>query len=401
MRDKTKPNNVFYWILSIVVIFYSGSAVSIISSEYRNSIVYVAAFFFVLRLIERRFTVSKSIRTVFFVYFISMIVMTAVATTYSTFYLRLFATVYLAYEISERMDCEQFIDIYEKIVLCVTVIALIGYFLVNTLGLGSGLPKFVNVNGEVYRGVFVFNFIERLPERNCALFWEPGLFATALTFALIFELIYQKKKSLLRIILFVIGIITANSTAGYVMLVLLLVLASMKIQPRRKPVRILLSVVQMAIATAAIAVFLNLDKILVMSGLFKNAAFAKLMSGTLSESQRGRAIQDSFASFMQSPLFGNGAVKIAQGMSYVADTATSVYAMSIFGVLGCGYSILYITGVFKQRNVSLMARIVLLIIVFGILNKEPHLDLLFTWIFGFFLLKKAEDDYKMSLMEEN
>ena len=156
MRDKTKPNNVFYWILSIVVIFYSGSAVSIISSEYRNSIVYVAAFFFVLRLIERRFTVSKSIRTVFFVYFISMIVMTAVATTYSTFYLRLFATVYLAYEISERMDCEQFIDIYEKIVLCATVIALIGYFLVNTLGLGSGLPKFVNVNGEVYRGVFVF-----------------------------------------------------------------------------------------------------------------------------------------------------------------------------------------------------------------------------------------------------
>lgn len=401
MRDETKPNNVFYWILSIIIIFFSGSAVSIISSEYRNSIVFVVAFFFILRLLERRFTVSKSIRTMFLFYFVIMIVMTVAATTYSTFYLRLFATVYLAYEISERIDCEQFIDIYEKIMQYVTFIALIGYFFVNTLGLGSGLPRFVNINGEVYRGVVFFNFIERLPERNCALFWEPGLFATALTFALIFELIYQKKKSLLRIILFVVGIITANSTAGYVMLILLFVLASMKIQPRQKPVRILLSIVQIAIVIAAVVVFLNLDKILVMSGLSQNAAFAKLMSGTLSESQRGRAIQDSFASFMQSPLFGNGVVKIARGMNYVADTATSVYAMSIFGILGCGYSIFYITGIFKQKNVNLITRIVLLIIVFCILNKEPHLDLLFTWIFGFFLLKKAEDDNKMSLTEEN
>lgn len=401
MRDKTKQNNVFYWILSVVVIFYSGSAVSIISSEYRNSIVYVAAFFFVLRLLERRFTVSKSIRTMFFFYFVIMIAMTVAATTYSTFYLRLFATIYLAYEISERIDCEQFIDIYEKVVQYITIIALAGYFCVNVLGVGSGLPQFVNVNGEVYRGLVFFNFIERLPERNCALFWEPGLFATALTFALIFELIYQKKKNAMRIVLYVAGIITANSTAGYVMLVLLLVLASLKIQPEQKPIRILLAVVQIAIVIAAVAAFLNLDKILVMSGLSQNAAFAKLMSGTLTESQRGRAIQDSFASFMESPLFGNGAVKIAQGMNYVADTATSIYAMSIFGILGCGYSIFYITGVFKQRNINLITRVVLLIIVFGILNKEPHLDLLFTWIFGFFLLKKDEDDYKMLIMEEN
>ena len=391
MRNETKPNNVFYWILSAVVIFYSGSAVSIISSEYRNSIVYIAAFFFVLRVLKRRFTVSKSIRTMFFFCFVIMIAMTVAATTYSTFYLRLFSTIYLAYEISELIDCEKFIDIYEKVVQYITIIALAGYFCVNVLGVGSGLPKFVNVNGEVYRGLVFFNFIERLPERNCALFWEPGLFATALTFALIFELIYQKKKNAMRIVLYVVGIITANSTAGYVMLVLLLVLASLKIQPEQKPIRILLVVVQIAIVIAAVATFLNLDKILVMSGLSQNAAFAKLMSGTLTESQRGRAIQDSFASFIESPLFGNGAVKIEQGMNYVADTATSIYAMSIFGILGCGYSFFYITGVFNQRNINLITRIVLLIIVFSILNKEPHLDLLFTWILGFFLLKKAEE----------
>ena len=290
------------------------------------------------------------------------------------------------------MDCKQFIELYEKTILCVTIIALIGYFFVNALGLGSRLPGFVNVNGEVYRGIVIFNYIVRLPERNCALFWEPGIFASALTFALIFELIYQKEKHFFRIVLFVIGIITTNSTAGYVLLVLLLVLASIKIQAKLRLVKILLLVVQIAIVIASITIFLNLDKILVLTKLSQNEVFAKLMSDTLIESQRGRAIQDSLSSFAQSPLFGNGAIKIVQEMNYVADTATSVYVLSIFGVLGCGYSIFYITGVFMQRNLNIVTRMVLLIIVFCVLNKEPHLDLLFTWIFGFFLLKKAESD---------
>ena len=79
-------------------------------------------------------------------------------------------------------------------------------------------------------------------------------------------------------------------------------------------------------------------------------------------------------------------------MNYIADTATSIYAMSIFGFLGCGYSLFFIVGGLKQRRVNLMTRVVLIIIILGILNKEPHIDMLFTWIFGFFLLKVAEED---------
>lgn len=398
MKEEIKVHDIYYWILSIIIIFYSGSAVSVISSTYRNGIVFVAVFFLVLRLIERRFTVSKSLRTMFLLYFSFMIMITAVSTAFSTFYLRLFATVYIAYEISERIDCEKFIAFYGRLMSYITVVALAGYFLVNGLGLVSEFPRFVNFNGEAYRGIIFFNFIERLPERNCALFWEPGLFATALTFALIFELIYQEKKSFFRIILFLIGILTANSTAGYVMLLLLFVLFSTKFQPKQKSVRILLSVVQILIVIAAIVVFLNLDKILIASGLYKNTMFAKLISNTFLESQRGQAIQDSFASFMQSPLFGSGAEQIIQGMNYVADTATSVYALSIFGFLGVGYSVFYFTGVLKQKNLSLIVRIVFLVILLGILNKEPHLDLLFTWILGFFLLKKAQVDDKKSFI---
>lgn len=392
MHEKTEQKNIIYWILAIVVAFYSGSAVSVISSTYRNSIIYVAAFVVVIRVLEHGFRVSKSLRTVFLLLFSVMILITAIASNYSTFYLRIFATIYVAYEISEKVDGSILIDVYIKFMTFVTVLALAGYFAVNVLGLGDKLPKFTNLNDVAYRGILLFNYIERIPERNCALFWEPGLFATALTFALIFEMIYVNHKSIPRMILFVAGIITANSTAGYVMLALLFVLASLKIEPKQKLLKVLLSFIQIMVVIIAIVTFLNLDKILLASGLSQNEMFAKLMSGTLSESQRGRAVQDSFSLFLDSPIWGNGIVKISQSMNYIADTATSIYAMSIFGFLGCGYSLFFIVGGLKQRRVNLMTRVVLIIIILGILNKEPHIDMLFTWIFGFFLLKVAEED---------
>ena len=370
MHEKTEQKNIIYWILAIVVAFYSGSAVSVISSTYRNTIIYVAAFVVVIRVLEHGFRVSKSLRTVFLLLFSVMIFITAIASNYSTFYLRIFATIYVAYEISEKVDWSILIDVYIKFMTFVTALALAGYFAVNVLGLGDKLPKFTNLNDVAYRGILLFNYIESIPERNCALFWEPGLFATALTFALVFEIIYVNHKNIPRMILFVAGIVTA----------------------KQKLLKVLLAFIQIMVVIIAIVIFLNLDKILLASGLSQNEMFAKLMSGTLSESQRGRAVQDSFSLFLDSPIWGNGIVKISQSMNYIADTATSIYAMSIFGFLGGGYSLFFIVGGLKQRRVNLMTRVVLIIIILGILNKEPHIDMLFTWIFGFFLLKVAEED---------
>ena len=104
--------------------------------------------------------------------------------------------------------------------------------------------------------------------------------------------------------------------------------------------------------------------------------------------------------FMENPILGNGVEKVSQSMNYIADTATSIYAMSIFGILGCSYSAFYIVGGLRQHKVNLLIRIVLIIIIFGILNKEPHIDLLFTWFWGFFLLKVAEED-RNKIVEEN
>lgn len=391
--QEAKRTLIAWWLISVVV-FYSGSAASVISSAYKNSIVFIAAFFLIWRVIQRHHTVSRTRRTLFFLFFSITIFFNAIVTQYSTFYLRLFSTIYVAYEISERLDCRLFVEIYEKVITVLTAIGLIGYVAVNVGGLGQYFPRFSNINGEIYRGFIVFNYIERIPERNCALFWEPGLFATALTFALILEVLYVEKRSRPRIALYVAGIITAYSTAGYVLLALLLVLISMQIHPKQKAAKICLSIFQIVVVIASVAAFLFLNNILVALGLSQDSLFAKLMTNAILDSQRFRAIQDGFASFLKNPIWGVGAVKTVRGMNYVGDTATSIYAMSIFGIAGCGYSIFYIVGVLVQHDIALKSKLVFIIIVLGILNKEPHIDLLFTWVFGFFLFKNSEN--KMS-----
>lgn len=149
MRDKTEQINIIYWVLAIMVAFYSGSALSVISSTYRNSIILVAAIFVIIRVLERRFKVPRTLRTLFFGIFAVMILTTAVATQYSMFYLRLFTTICLAYEISERFEGRVLIDVYMKLMTLVTVVALIGYFAVNVLGIGNVMPEFTNINGEI------------------------------------------------------------------------------------------------------------------------------------------------------------------------------------------------------------------------------------------------------------
>lgn len=390
LKIRIDNNKAFYIILAIVIAFYSGSAVSTISSGFRNSIIFVAAASLVVSILRHRYYVSCSARTLFLFYFGLMILITLLATKYSIFYLRLYATIYVAYRISEKVDFKVFASAFVRVMAWVTGFSILCFFAINVLKLNLPSFSFANINGEVYRGFILFNYIQRLPGRNCAFFWEPGLFASAVTIALVFEMLYVGKISRLRVVVFVVGLLTANSASGYVLLLLLLVLASARLNPQKQSAKAILLVFQILFVIAAVVAFLNLDKILTAYGLAQNKQFSKLMTGTFVESQRARAIQDSLAMFLQNPLFGNGYSKIAQSMTYIGDTATSFYFMSIFGILGCGYSVFFVMGVLRQREVSIIARVVLIVILFGILNKEPHVDLLFTWLYGFYLLKHTE-----------
>ena len=91
--------------------------------------------------------------------------------------------------------------------------------------------------------------------------------------------------------------------------------------------------------------------------------------------------------FSKSPIFGIGVEEAVENIEYVADTSTSTYLLSIFGIFGGLYTLYWIVGILGIKNKNLMIKIMILIVALLILNKEPHQNILITWCFMFWGLK--------------
>jgi len=91
------------------------------------------------------------------------------------------------------------------------------------LGTIPPLPLVTNINNvNYYNGFIAFAFAGYGVDRNTGIFWEPGIFSSFLILALVFVIldspVKRKRFSVaIDVILFAIGIVTTNSTAGYLL----------------------------------------------------------------------------------------------------------------------------------------------------------------------------------------
>lgn len=69
-------------------------------------------------------------------------------------------------------------------------------------------------------------------------------------------------------------------------------------------------------------------------------------------------------------------------------TTTNVFFLSAFGIWGIGYSIGWVVGIMKAGHFSIMTRLLLFILFMVILNKEPHYNLMITYVILFYLCKE-------------
>ena len=107
-----------------------------------------------------------------------------------------------------------------------TIIAILAHIVLIILRVNINLPIVQNVNGAEFLNGFLF-FIRvhgaELSTRSMSIFWEPGLYSSFLIFALIFELCFKKTKTnFVNIAVFISGILIAQSTAGYLLLVIII-----------------------------------------------------------------------------------------------------------------------------------------------------------------------------------
>ena len=384
-------NTIIKFILIFTTICTSGHVIQTLNFSYQIW-VYLSAIIVCIPVFNeysnKKLNVCNSALLIFSVMIFSTMIVNLGSGRY-TYILMLF-TIFVAYGITYIYGFEKIIPVYLNIMTVVSAISLLGHFFANNTAMLEFLPSVENINGVEYKTAYIFSYIAELPERNCGMFWEPGLFATHLAFSFVLEIVFKSNRtSFIRILLFTAAMITTNSSAGFVLLILcwgLILVKERKASPT-KPFWQIMSIIAFVLL---IMVVLNMDSIIENSSLANNEYVAKLLSENVEEQSRIKAISHNLSQFARNPLFGIGFTEAWANIKHVADTSTTTFLLSVFGFLGGFYTIFWIYGIFKMRDINIFTKILLVSIIMSIINKEPHQTILFTWVLMFCFLKKAQ-----------
>lgn len=381
---KLKQNNLIKLILFAIAVFYSGYAMYTMVGSLKYLLVATALVLSFL-LFSTENSTGKSFSIVLFFLISSLIVMTVNLFEGITTYFVLIALIFIAYEISRSYDFYKIINLFLHFMTVVAVFSLIGYVLANKTSLLDNLPKRTNTNDVQYSCGYIFFFIPTIKERNCGVFWEPGIFATFLVLAIAFEAIFKKGKiNYLRILLFSITTISTQSSAGYVLLLVGIILVFLTVAHQTKKASGKFLAYFIIFAVILLLLFSNF--IIRNTSLANNVHFKKLLFENILEQSRVKAFSHNIEIFLDNPIFGAGFQVTTDSMAHVADTSTTTYIMSVFGVFGLAHIVMLTVGVAKIKGIDPISKIVFWLLMVLIINKEPHLFNLFTWIFMFYLV---------------
>lgn len=296
-------------------------------------------------------------------------------------------TVFLltASTVVKKYTFDQFKKSFHTVLTFISIVSLIMMLLI-LLGIRFSLGTIENVNGVVYMNNYIqtYNSSPYAIVRNYGCFWEPGLFATMLIYGIVLEGLAEKK-SVFRIVLYTITVLTTLSAAGYVLLIPALVFAVTCGRTNQKrnllwEVMVLAFVLLLMILSETVIEYISREIPVVGNKLFSGSSLSISTS-------RLDSIVYNFKLFMENPIFGKGCygANIAYGTD-IAQTSTFGYMLAAYGVLGVAYIWAWVSAIFKCPNTSVLGKAMLFIVFFSIQNKEPHTYILISWVLLFYLL---------------
>lgn len=210
-------NLIISTIIAVLLIINSGYALYTIKN-YAIYVNFILCLFCIIPIIKyyKKNKIDKFLLMAIALIFMVIITYVVSGFTATNSYIYYITSIFIGLGISIKYDFKDIANIFVNVMTAVSIISLIGYFFVNYTNILSSLPIINNSNGIAYGIGYIFNYITIIPERNCGIFWEPGVFATFLIIAILFETCFKEKKSsVIKIFLFIICIITTKSTAGY------------------------------------------------------------------------------------------------------------------------------------------------------------------------------------------
>jgi hypothetical protein len=303
-------------------------------------------------------------------------------------YIRQCAIFLTAYWFVACVDFRVFCTQYKKILSLICVVSFVLWIIINVFDMTYIFPEYTNVNNVTYLCAYVSFIQTNNLNKLCGPFWEPGIFATFLLIGIVFEVFYVDRKcNWKRIILYVISLVFTFSTAGYLLGLVVLLMAFNKRE--RQKVYVLVNI--LCIAGIMLA-WINLDSIINWLAIILPNIFYKMTFGSVSMMTRFYGPLIDMRIWFEHPWFGAGiknylldwAVQ-AQSLIVGSRTSTITYFISTLGIFGTMYPFIVVRGCLRQIKELPMFRILLLILFVMMLTKEPHYYNLLMTIVLFYL----------------
>lgn len=345
-------------------------------------VVYFALTVFLL--FKVRYNTIVFPKTTFYtiVVFFSLIVTILVNQYLTGGYLVQFWIVLLAFLIVRYIDFEKFCAFFSKIMFCLSIISLF-FFAVYTLfpSAFSIVPVTTNyANTEFYNIYVCVLFRTTDIIRNTSIFREPGVFVVYLIIAIIIELFKLKRSKYL--LIYVIALFSTFSTAGYI--ILLLIVATKIFENNVKKSHVYIGV--------TLILFVVLFWPFIGEAVF--GKFEEENAGYASTLSRVSSVTVPFSIFLESPLWGNGIGNFVDlypiysmkqyGIEFKTDGESTNTILNTAAIYGICYAILILYALyhfscfFVRNKVSRMIFLLAFILLSS--NEELRFSLLFNVI---------------------
>lgn len=124
----------------------------------------------------------------------------------------------IGFEYSKKYNIDDFLNVFEKIIFLVSILSLIGYFIVRLQPqIVYYLPSY-RYRHTIHKTMFFYNIISI--NRNAGIAWEPGMFQILPNMALYYYIKSHKKNlNFFVIMIYMITIYTTLSTTGFFLLI--------------------------------------------------------------------------------------------------------------------------------------------------------------------------------------
>lgn len=308
----------------------------------------------------------------------------------------------IAYLINLVYDSNSIITAFIKIMRVVAIVS-VSVSLLNLIIPFSAYSFTVTNGSDVkYYTLGVVNYNKTtfsIQPRACGIFWEPGLYAGFLGITSIFELLTSKSKiSIWWLCLYCVAIFFTYSTAGYIYILMIIILAFSK---RFKSIGsiIIFSIVGVALLLCII----NIDFVTSLLIKISPNVFSKILWRNESYLTRSMSpIADLLIIFRHPLGVGYGNIQNirvetiqSMGENVSLSTSTLTYHGACCGILFLlSYNILWVKNLIVIKK-DVLFKILTIILFAMILTSNPMYNNQFIWIFLFFpFTRMTELDFR-------